>query len=136
MREAADRLLAATDVRRVELGKRWKQVYQEAGLTHQTLNRWRNGHPVDALTERRLEQALMWAPGARQAIANGRDPLPLLPGGVPPEAAEPEAPDPDVRADAFLTLLDGEPAQVREAVIRRLKEDHDQDERDSTRRVM
>lgn len=74
MREAADRLLAATEARRVELGKRWRQVYEEAGLTHQTLNRWRKGHPVDPLTERALEEALLWGPGAREAITKGREP--------------------------------------------------------------
>ncbi|MFJ4687088.1 hypothetical protein [Streptomyces sp. NPDC088789] len=77
MREAADLLLAATDARRVTLGKRWKQVYQEAGLTHQTLNRWRNGYPVEPLTERALERALHWAPGARAAIAAGQKPEPV-----------------------------------------------------------
>lgn len=77
MREAADLLLAATDARRVELGKRWKQVYTEAGLTHQTLNRWRNGLAVDPLTERAFERALQWGPGARESIAARRQPQPL-----------------------------------------------------------
>jgi hypothetical protein len=77
MREAADRLVVATDARRIELGKKWKQVYTEAGVTHQTLNRWRNGHPVALLTERALERALEWAPGAREAIVAGREPTPL-----------------------------------------------------------
>lgn len=87
MREAADRLLAATEARRVELGKKWKQVYQEAGLTHQTLNRWRNGHGVDPLTERALERALQWAPGAREAIATGGQPQPLK-GPTPEDGPE------------------------------------------------
>lgn len=82
MRDAADRLIAATELRRVELGKRWKQVYEEAGLTHQTLNRWRKGHPVDPLTERALEGALRWGPGAREAIAADEQPVPLDEGAV------------------------------------------------------
>lgn len=87
MREAADLLLAATEARRVELGKKWKQVYEEAGLTHQTLNRWRHGHPVDPLTERALERALMWAPGARETVATGGQPALLegAPSGITPE---------------------------------------------------
>lgn len=85
MRDAADLLLAATEARRVELGKKWKQVYQEAGLTHQTLNRWRNGHGVDPLTERALERALVWAPGAREAIAAGLSPRELKGEGGPAE---------------------------------------------------
>ena len=90
MRDAADLLLAVTDRRRVELGKKWKQVYEEAGLTHQTLNRWRNGHPVDPLTDRSLERVLQWGPGAREAIATGREPEPLTPA---PEAPAPEEVD-------------------------------------------
>lgn len=86
MREAADRLLTATEARRVELGKRWKQVYEEAGLTHQTLNRWRNGHPVEPLTERALERALLWGPGAREAIAAGREPSTLGGAGASADA--------------------------------------------------
>lgn len=74
MREAADRLLAVTEARRVQLGKKWKQVFQEAGVTHQTLNRWRHGHPVAPLTERALERALLWGSGAREAIAAGTQP--------------------------------------------------------------
>ncbi|GHB39011.1 hypothetical protein GCM10010397_06110 [Streptomyces spinoverrucosus] len=77
MREAADRLLAATEARRVELGKKWMQVFKEAGVTHQTLNRWRHGHPVAPLTERSLERALLWGPGAREAIAAEKEPDPL-----------------------------------------------------------
>lgn len=84
MRDAADLLLAATERRRVELGKKWKHVYEEAGLTHQTLNRWRNGAPVDPLTDRALSRALHWAPGAREAIAEGRTPDPLGPSGEAP----------------------------------------------------
>lgn len=85
MREAAGQLLAATEARRVELGKKWKQVYEEAGVTHQTLNRWRNGHPVAPLTERALERALDWAPGAREAIAAGGEPTPVGEGAPPPD---------------------------------------------------
>lgn len=101
MRKAADDLLAATEARRVELGKRWKQVYLEAGLTHQTLNRWRHGHPVDPLTERALERVLQWAPGAREAIAAGRKPRGLsdaeaVTSGSPTQAAQTPEPSPSL----------------------------------------
>jgi hypothetical protein len=93
MREAADRLLAATEARRVELGKKWKQVYQEAGVTHQTLNRWRHGHPVAPLTERALERALLWGPGAREAIARYAQPEDLGEPATTPSSTTP-APQP------------------------------------------
>lgn len=115
MREAADDLLAATEARRVELGKRWKQVYQEAGLTHQTLNRWRHGHPVDPLTERALERALAWAPGAREAVAAGRKPDGLSdmevatpePRALPDQVEHPAPPSapPLTRAEALRRVV-------------------------------
>lgn len=114
MRDAADLLLAATETRRVQLGKKWKQVYEEAGLTHQTLNRWRNGHGVDPLTERALERALQWAPGARQAIAAGLPPEELDGDGSPavaPADTPPGTPTLDQELELAARLM---AAQVRE----------------------
>lgn len=116
MREAAADLLAATDARRVQLGKRWRQVYEEAGLTHQTLNRWRNGHGVDPLTERALERALEWAPGAREAIASGRDPVPLTEGPAEPEGGQTHTGGPDSTLDRELAFA----ARVMAAAITEL----------------
>lgn len=93
MREAADRLLAVTEARRVQLGKKWKQVFQEAEVTHQTLNRWRHGHPVAPLTERALERALLWGPGAREAITAGAQPEEVE-GPAPRHTAPTASPQP------------------------------------------
>ncbi len=128
MRDAADLLVAATEARRVELGKRWKQVYEEAGLTHQTLNRWRNGHPVDPLTERALERALAWAPGARESIAAGATPAVLSAEPVehePPQAAPSLAEEVEVARRAIAALVDAlklTPDQAEEA-FRRVQAD-------------
>jgi hypothetical protein len=74
-----------SDSRRIELGKRWKDVLAETGLSHETLNRWRKGFKVDNFTDRSFEKALQWGPGAREAIAANRKPMTL-------DAAEPTAP--------------------------------------------
>lgn len=66
-----------TNLRRVELGKKWKDVLAETELSHETLNRWRKGLKVDPLTDRAFERALQWAPGARIAATAGREPEPL-----------------------------------------------------------
>jgi hypothetical protein len=128
MREAADRLLAATEARRVELGKKWKQVYQDAGLTHQTLNRWRHGHPVDPLTERALERALLWGPGAREAIATGRQPRPLD-EATPRNTPEPAPPllSPNEEALRVVVTAAARELQVKPAgfdeITRRVRQD-------------
>lgn len=118
MREAADDLLAATESRRVELGKKWKQVFQEAGVTHQTLNRWRHGHPVAPLTERALERALQWGPGAREAIADKRDPEHLDETLPRDTAATSRASSPGV--ERALTLS---PAEALRRVVRSSAQD-------------
>lgn len=66
-----------SDSRRIELGKRWKDVLAETGLSHETLNRWRKGYNVDPFTDRSFEKSLLWTQGAREAIAAGRLPDPL-----------------------------------------------------------
>lgn len=110
--------------RRLELGKRWKDVLAETGLSHETLNRWRKGYKVDPLNDRAFERALLWAPGARATAAAGREPVPLV-DGTDSEPAEPRAQQstaaPDPRAEAFLTLLLDEPPHVQEAVARGLQ---------------
>lgn len=66
-----------SDSRRIELGKRWKDVLAETGLSHETLNRWRKGYNVDPFTDRSFEKALLWSHGARGAVAAGRLPEPF-----------------------------------------------------------
>lgn len=76
-----------TNLRRVELGKRWKDVLAETGLSHETLNRWRKGLKVDPLTDQAFERALLWNPGARAACAAGREPTLLQTPAAKIEAA-------------------------------------------------
>jgi len=73
-----------TNLRRVELGKKWKDVLTETELSHETLNRWRKGLKVDPLTDRAFERALLWEPGARDEANAGRTPETL----ATPEPAE------------------------------------------------
>lgn len=122
--DQAQRLQAATEARRVELGVRWRQICDEAGLSHQTLSRWRNGAPVDPLTERRFEKALHWAPGARDAIAAGKDPEPLeqSPRDAAPKTPTAQPADDDWRMQAMRAILEKVALRDRPAVLRRLEE--------------
>ncbi|MGC4912693.1 hypothetical protein [Streptomyces albogriseolus] len=82
-----------TNLRRVELGKRWKDVLAETGLSHETLNRWRKGLKVDPLTDRVFERALLWRPGARVAAAEGVPPALLDETPPAPHAGPAEPPE-------------------------------------------
>lgn len=99
-----------TNLRRVELGKRWKDVLAETALSHETLNRWRKGLKVDPLTDRSFERALLWEAGARDAAMNGREPSPVQ-GGETPEPASSELPPLDEELALAQRLL---AATVRE----------------------
>ena len=79
-----------TNLRRVELGKKWKDVLAETGLSHETLNRWRKALKVDPLTDRAFERALLWEPGARVAATTGHRPTPV--STPPDEQPEEQAP--------------------------------------------
>lgn len=81
-----------TNLRRVELGKKWKDVLAETGLSHETLNRWRKALKVDPLTDRAFERALLWEPGARVAATTGHRPTPV--STPPDEQPEEQAPPP------------------------------------------
>lgn len=134
MREAAELLIAVTDARRVELGKKWMQVYQEAGVTHQTLNRWRHGHPVAPLTERSLERVLLWGPGAREAIAAGEQPVELdaLPSHGSPEPSPPSSLSPD--EEVFRRMVTaaakelGLKPEASDEIMRRVRQDLEQEQ--------
>jgi transcriptional regulator with XRE-family HTH domain len=94
-----------TNLRRVELGKKWKDVLAETGLSHETLNRWRKALKVDPLTDRAFERALLWEPGARTAADEGRHPTPLAPA---PEASTPDEADSDSEPTPNAGLSPGE----------------------------
>lgn len=82
-----------TNLRRLQLGKRWKDVLTETELSHETLNRWRKGLRVDPLTDQAFERALLWAPGARDAHALGREPAAIdeTPSTAPPSPSRSDA---------------------------------------------
>lgn len=77
-----------TNLRRVELGKKWKDVLTETELSHETLNRWRKGLKVDPLTDRAFDRALLWEAGAQGEAAAGRAPIALA-APAPAEQASP-----------------------------------------------
>lgn len=121
MRRRADAIWDATEARRLELGKKWKHVLAETGLSYQTLNVWRKGRNVDPLTDLAFTKSLHWAPGARDAIAEGRDPTPLEPEQRDEPAEDPrvEGPPDDPRVRAVLDILDSYPPEVEQEVLRR-----------------
>lgn len=121
MREASERLVAATEERRIELGRKWREIRQEAGFSHQTLSRWRHGEAVDVLTDLAFERALRWAPGARDAIAAGKSPTPLDGEEASATGEDPRvegAPD-DPRVQLVVDILDGLPPAVEREIMRR-----------------
>lgn len=119
-----------TNSRRIELGKRWKDVLAETGLTHETLNRWRKGYNVDPLTDRAFEKALLWFPGARNGAKAGVLPTPSEQSAPSPEASTEHAPPltvdsveaarDEATAEAIRSILDGLKPESRERVWRRL----------------
>ncbi|NUS29776.1 MAG: helix-turn-helix transcriptional regulator [Streptomyces sp.] len=122
MPELARRRDEAMNRRRLELGMTWRQVAAAAHISYETLRAVRKGDTAGGeLTLSSIERALRWTPGAFAAVDAGREPLPLLPDSEPNEPAEPAASGPDPRAEAFLTLLRGEPPHVQEAVARGLQ---------------
>lgn len=116
-----------TNLRRVELGKKWKDVLAETELSHETLNRWRKGLKVDPLTDRAFERALLWAAGAREAAAAGVGPQvlsePITESGPP--ATPSLSQELEVARQAIAALVDGlklTPEQAEEA-FRRVQAD-------------
>lgn len=100
-----------TNLRRVELGKKWKDVLAETGLSHETLNRWRKALKVDPLTDRAFERALLWESGARAAAAEGHHPAPFTPTAEAPAAEEAPLPPLEQELELAQRLL---AATVRE----------------------
>lgn len=119
-----------TNSRRIELGKRWKDVLAETGLSHETLNRWRKGYNVDPLTDRALEKALLWSPGAREGATAGTAPVNSQDAAPSPEVPSERSPSlgddsvEDVRdeatAEAIRSILAGLKPGPRERVWLRL----------------
>lgn len=124
MSELARRRDEAMNRRRLELGMTWRQVAGAARISYETLRAVRKGDSVGGeLTLSSIEKALLWAPGSFADVDAGRDPLPLADeaGGEPESPVRPPV-TPDPRAEAFLSLLAGEPAHVQDAVLRGLRD--------------
>lgn len=122
-------LKAVTEARRLELGKKWKDVLAETGLSYQTLNIWRKGHKVDPLTDRKISRALLWAPGSRDSVMAGGEPTLL---DVPPrrrQSARPERLD-DPTADAIDAILSRFSPDQQSEIMRRVLQRYPEEQRE------
>lgn len=76
--DARARLNEAMSERRLDLGLRWNQVSDRAGMTYGNLHKIRIG--AIAITDeakRGLERALQWQKGSIDAILAGKTPTPI-----------------------------------------------------------
>ncbi|MCA1570808.1 MAG: helix-turn-helix transcriptional regulator [Chloroflexi bacterium] len=72
---ARERLADLMEERRVELGLRWVDVAEAAGITAETLRQVRSGHAdIRPLTARAIEQGLRWKLGSIKAVLAGGEP--------------------------------------------------------------
>src|SRR5262252_4141700 len=67
------------DARRLELGLTWRQVADRAGISYETIRQLRAGKHVRALTARKLDGALQWAPGTVWEMMHGSHANPAQP---------------------------------------------------------
>lgn len=73
--EPHERLKAAMDVRRVDLGLSLREVADAAGVSVETLRAVRRGsNEPSALTRRGIEKALAWTPGSVERTLAGGEP--------------------------------------------------------------
>lgn len=94
-----ERLAELMEERRLDLKLTWREVAVAAGITTETLRQVRFGTAqIQKLTQRGVEDALAWQPGA---IAS------FLAGGDPPSAASTAVPE----MDRVCVLLYGMTAQ-------------------------
>lgn len=66
--------------RRLELNLEWRDIAKHGGLAYETLRALRRTGRASALSKRRIETGLLWAPGSIDAVLAGGDPTPA--GGV------------------------------------------------------
>lgn len=79
MQNPDNRLDLAMDARRLSLNLEWRDLAKEAGVSYETLRALRRAGTAAALTKRRVEDALHWAPGSIDAVLAGGDPMPTEP---------------------------------------------------------
>lgn len=65
------------NARRIELGLRWEEVAERAGIRRSTLHNVRRGKPTKINTDRAIEDVLQWERGSLEAIRHGGKPAPL-----------------------------------------------------------
>ncbi|MFI9492845.1 MULTISPECIES: helix-turn-helix domain-containing protein [Streptomyces] len=119
MSEQLSPLDGEMNARRLQLGLAWKEVAASAGISYETLRAVRKGESAAApLTARKIEQALRWAQGSLARVEQGKAPVPASAG----ESAGPPSADPDPRAAAVMTILEGLPPRVQRQVLARLNE--------------
>jgi transposase-like protein len=70
-------LLHKTQRQADDLGKQLTDIAAEAGVSDQTLYKWRQGQRVRPKNDRAISAAFGWEAGAQQAILNGEEPAPL-----------------------------------------------------------
>lgn len=73
----ADRIDAALDERRIELGLLWDDVATAAHVSYETLRNIRRGRPSRALNKANLERALKLQRGSIDRLVAGGDIVPL-----------------------------------------------------------
>jgi len=69
------RLAEQMEARRLELGLRWQDVAEAAGVSLKTLHSARTGKDVAPLTRRSIAEGLQWTPDSVDRILAGADPL-------------------------------------------------------------
>lgn len=78
MSEEAERIDAAMDAARIDLGLTWQEIADRAGIGTSSLNRFRRGiGPRTAEMTAKIERAYRWPRGYLDAIAAGEEPPPL-----------------------------------------------------------
>jgi transcriptional regulator with XRE-family HTH domain len=78
MSEPHERLDQAMNTRRLDLGKQWKDIAGEAGISTAALGAIRRGeYRPSQLNARRLEDALQWAHGSIETVYADGEPTPI-----------------------------------------------------------
>jgi len=63
------------NARRLDLGRNWRQIADAAGVSAEALRAIRRGkYQPSELTQRKMEDALQWAPGSVAAVLAGGEP--------------------------------------------------------------
>lgn len=106
-----------------QLGLKWHQIAEQAGISRDTLHRVRTGtDTVRSLTKAAIERVLRWAPGSIDNIVNGGEPIETM----SPEQAQQAATD-----EIILALWSQLPRPQRARLLARLAVIQADDENDA-----